>query len=780
MTVGEAIRSWVLDKETFEQLRVAHQKAARGRRDDESTENGTSSSSSESTLSSAFLPDISTVVPAPQIAGTPVKMTSDVFSDVDMFTDPSCTAPDAVGSDRGCRDTASRPSEKRNNTVFSAVDRTDTRGGALFLKTLLASPVCDYETLARRREVVDRMSDRAACPAEEQPLALTPSRSTHAHKVVSGEGSRFDGFDGGATDIDDIDDMRAHEKDLMWAYIDAEDGEASALYEIAYFKSWFLRSLNGSPTALTAMNAYKILVSPWIGVLSPILYFVVPYVILRYKAADLRTLAADLDLPLNIPSSFADYLRYLYDSFLASESFMSALPSSMKWAKYASLLLSMLFYFQALFNSFEIARTLRIVSQTLNTRMTRIWRFCARASSVVRAYWHDGLKTAFFPDVDTPNELEPVMATFFPEDETRKDVASGFDGFHVGVGLARYKTFDRPAFLRLVRAYYAVDAVLSICRLLRNNEQHGGDHGSWFSAVKYVSDDGAKYGYNEMATVRGIIPTPVVNLYSLWHPCLDRCKVVRNDVVINRAAGRPNMIITGPNAGGKSTLIKAVVIAALLAQSLTVVPCARSGTCITPFAFINSQINVPDLKGKRSLFEEEMYRAKSNLEQLAHLRRLAQTTSLARSGKYSSSSTSALVVIDEIFSSTNPVEGISGGYAVAKHLALQPNCVMIFSTHYAFLCRLAKEVDSTTGARLYKNYQMPVEERTASAADARQPFVYPYKLRSGACAQYIALELLKVNGFDEAVIDEALGVKRALTASAKRGAVSDVQSRPRT
>jgi DNA mismatch repair ATPase MutS len=40
---------------------------------------------------------------------------------------------------------------------------------------------------------------------------------------------------------------------------------------------------------------------------------------------------------------------------------------------------------------------------------------------------------------------------------------------------------------------------------------------------------------------------------------------------------------------------------------------------------------------------------------------------------------------------------------------------------------------------------------------------FPYKLQRGVSKQYIALELLRKNGFDQDILDEALQIKKKLT-----------------
>ena len=141
---------------------------------------------------------------------------------------------------------------------------------------------------------------------------------------------------------------------------------------------------------------------------------------------------------------------------------------------------------------------------------------------------------------------------------------------------------------------------------------------------------------------------------------------------------------------------------------------------LTPFSLINTYLNIPDCKGKESLFEAEMYRARNHITDINTL----------SDGKFS------FIVMDEIFSSTNPEEGISGGYAIAEKLASFDNSISIITTHFTYLTNLEK------GGK-YKNYKIPIER------DSSNNICYKYKLVPGVSKQFIALELLKNKGFDE-------------------------------
>lgn len=236
------------------------------------------------------------------------------------------------------------------------------------------------------------------------------------------------------------------------------------------------------------------------------------------------------------------------------------------------------------------------------------------------------------------------------------------------------------------------------------------------------------------------------------------------------------MVLTGPNAGGKSTLLKAMMVAAVMAQSLCVAPCSAS-LALTPFAFLNSHVNVPDCKGRESLFEAEMYRARENLRYLHALQALEKISTAHLPDKDSAGKCAieiagpAFVILDEIFSSTNAVEGVAGAYAVAKHLVTGGNCICAVSTHFQYMCKLARR-----NPELYTNYRMPVvmgkdaSDTSHGSCRSITRIVYPYRLRRGVCTQYIALELLRRNDFDAALLAEAESIKAQLLACRKKGA----------
>jgi DNA mismatch repair ATPase MutS len=198
---------------------------------------------------------------------------------------------------------------------------------------------------------------------------------------------------------------------------------------------------------------------------------------------------------------------------------------------------------------------------------------------------------------------------------------------------------------------------------------------------------------------------------------------IPNDIILNKQNG----IITGPNAAGKSTFIKGLILNVILSQTYGIA-CASKFN-FTPFYYINTQINIPDVKGKQSLFEAEMFRCKNNLDIITQLPKDKR----------------ALLIMDEVFSSTNVVEGVAGAYGILQKMSTLPNVCTMVTTHFLYLTKL----------KLFKKYKMNVK------FEENESITYPYLLEKGISKQLVAIELIK-NNFDDDVINTALNIKKKL------------------
>ena len=177
-------------------------------------------------------------------------------------------------------------------------------------------------------------------------------------------------------------------------------------------------------------------------------------------------------------------------------------------------------------------------------------------------------------------------------------------------------------------------------------------------------------------------------LTGLRHPLLWRDR--RGDVEPAKARGtvvpstlgmespRRLLLVSGPNMGGKTVVLKAVGLAALLAQSGLDVP-VDEGAVLPLFTTVMADIgDAQSIELHLSTFA-------------AHLGRL---DAMARAA-----SPAALFLVDEIGSGTDPAEGASLGRALLRHFA-RAGAWAIATTHLGSLKLLAQEEPAVTNASM--------------------------------------------------------------------------------
>lgn len=535
-----------------------------------------------------------------------------------------------------------------DNTLLKQVDKyCVTGGGKMYIKHILQTPLDTADLLRKRQDII------------KNTMCLSPGDSDILKRIRDNENSFLSLFGDNEDTVDD-------------------------LYRMVYYRSTFTAWLNGDERAITSLNIYSILFSPSIGVLSPIMYFILPYLVLYFK--------------FGIAMPFVTYIKMTFKTMFMTTSglFGKSGGGIFDNFKYVSYAFSLIFYFQSLFNSVELSSTMYKISKLLTNKVNDVIQFIRDCSLLCSLYWNKDIpKYVFGCDVDVCN-----ADTEFKNIST--DPFKLFSNF--GSRLKIFKTIKPSSYIPLIQQIYMLDTIWAIKNKVKIDK---------YSFTEYSEDKSE------------------CKMIQLWHPCIPVDIVVKNNVTLGGKSDTRSMILTGPNAGGKSTLIKAILSNVLFSQTLTI--SASQRTLITPFHIIHSQINIPDCKGKESLFEAEMYRSKESIDMLKDCQG------------------PSLIVMDEIFNSTNPVEGIAGAYAIAKTIGAHESNITIISTHYLYLTKLAKNIKS------FSNYKMGV-----NISDDND-ITFPYKLSKGVCKQFIALELLRKNGFDTNLIEDAIEIKKQLT-----------------
>lgn len=198
----------------------------------------------------------------------------------------------------------------------------------------------------------------------------------------------------------------------------------------------------------------------------------------------------------------------------------------------------------------------------------------------------------------------------------------------------------------------------------------------------------------------------------VYHPMLTA--PVANDFRFER-----NAIITGSNASGKSTFIKAAAINLILAQTICTCTAERASV---PYCGVITSMAVRD-----DLMTGESY----YIREIKYLKRMVEQ---AESGRL------IFLAIDEILKGTNTVERIAASKAVLKYFASR-NCMLMVATHDI---ELAKAFDG-----IYKNYHFC---ESLDEGDV----VFDYTIHDGISCSSNAIRLLSVIGFPDEIVRGAL------------------------
>ena len=190
--------------------------------------------------------------------------------------------------------------------------------------------------------------------------------------------------------------------------------------------------------------------------------------------------------------------------------------------------------------------------------------------------------------------------------------------------------------------------------------------------------------------------------------------------VPNSIAVSSPVLLTGSNASGKSTFLKAAALAALLSQSVNTAPAASYRSC--PYRIYTSMALRDDLAGGESYF----------IVEIRSLKRVMDAAS-------DSSKVPVFCCVDEVLRGTNTTERISASAEILLYLAEKP--MQIFAaTHDLELTELLQEK--------YVNYHFT---ETVEGEDVK----FSYRLLEGPADSRNAIRLLRAMGYDPGIADRA-------------------------
>ena len=164
----------------------------------------------------------------------------------------------------------------------------------------------------------------------------------------------------------------------------------------------------------------------------------------------------------------------------------------------------------------------------------------------------------------------------------------------------------------------------------------------------------------------------IKNVY--YPPLLNKTNLSESNIVKNNISFDKNLIITGPNASGKTTTLKSIMFNILLSQQIG---CGFYDTAnLKIYDYLHSYINIPDTSNRDSLFQAEARRCKNIIDSINN-----------------NQNKNHFCIFDELYSGTNPDEAVKSGLVLTNYINDRSNVNFILTTHYKKLCKKVKNID---------------------------------------------------------------------------------------
>ena len=378
--------------------------------------------------------------------------------------------------------------------------------------------------------------------------------------------------------------------------------------------------LNNNDTALEFLTIYT-LSSPVFSLLLPIFMLIVPFLIIKIRGLQL---------------SLSEYYSIIM-ALLKNHSLGRALTSfnGADINKKAYLIFSVFFYFFSIYqNIITCVRFTKNIRKIYNT-LFMFKEYLEIASSKMECFMAVIIKrktyNAFYNDIKSNKE---VLDTFLTE-------LKKLQPLKINIKCLKQLGFTMNQFYQLYSNTKYETAI-----------QYSFDCVGYMDIIENFPKL-AKCNFSKKT-----------NINKMTYPVTK--DAVKNNIVLDKP-----IILTGPNASGKTTILKSTLINILLSQQFGF-GCFQSAD-IKLYKFIHSYLNIPDTSGRDSLFQAEARRCKEIIDCIQK-----------------NKSDNHFCIFDELYSGTNPEEAIISANAFMNYISTNVNVDCILTTHYIELCKLLK------------------------------------------------------------------------------------------
>lgn len=441
----------------------------------------------------------------------------------------------------------------------------------------------------------------------------------------------------------------------MWMSIKEDESFIDKYYyvDIDYFKF-----LNNSSHFLQLLSIYNLL-SPVLSLLVPFILLLVPFFMLKFNGAEITF------------HSYYTVLTQIFSKHALGNVFN--IMSDISWEKRIYAIVSVVFYFFSIYqntlvcyrfyNNFkDIHNKLFLLKDYLRTTIDNI--------NIIEQY---------IKPHDTYNDFINKISRQRVKCQQLYEKIQLITDFKVNLKTIRQKVSEIGYIMKYFYEFHMNQEIIETI-------EYSLGLNAYIESMSSISSLHREKRLNKCSFGNKLKMT------NAYYPYIANNELVKNNINMDK-----NMIITGPNASGKTTILKTTVINLLFSQIYGYG--FYSKATIPLYDKIHCYLNIPDTSGRDSLFQAEARRCKEIIDGL------------------NLSSNKHFCIFDELFSGTNPSEACASSYGFIKYLIDSQNMDFILTTHLLDLCSLLDNV--------IQNNNMEVEKID------NFNFNYTYKLNSG-------------------------------------------------
>ena len=388
--------------------------------------------------------------------------------------------------------------------------------------------------------------------------------------------------------------------------------------------------LNNYAWFLQLLSMYT-LASPILTLCAPIFMLLVPFFLLKFNGVQL---------------SFTRYFESLFQ-LLKQNVFAKLLLNfnSVPWDKRIYMIFSVIMYIFQIYSNVQFCFRFHKNMGFIGSTNKLLVNFISRNESYVEVYGD------LIQDLNTYKPFHKTLKLNIQELVNYKQNITYLNNFK----LSFYNLFSMGSLLKNYYTLFHNDKLIDSLRYIL-------DFQSYLGNIFQINANLQEKKINTLL-LQNKLTTGYLHLKDVYTPIVGK-NIVKNNVKLDK-----QMLITGPNASGKTTLLKATLLNVLLSQQIGCGYFAQ-GSKLRLYDEISCYINIPDTSGRDSLFQSEARRCKEIYDSV-----------MKNHDKHH------FCIFDELYSGTNPYEAISASYSFIKHLSKRTNINFMLTTHYIDLCK---------------------------------------------------------------------------------------------